>query len=135
MDTQATSNTFVLTFTQCKQIIDNGEDLRDTLENLNDQPRWLTDMGAIDSVSELQAILQGGCESGAYMPAVTYSTALDTMNEHGDDIFEYIKQRMGDLPAPRVGDNWSSTAVYYCSMAVELWCSQFSSTLDGVDWD
>ena len=38
------------------------------------------------SPQNIAAIVQGGCASGAYMPAVTYHQALETMSEYGDDI-------------------------------------------------
>ena len=53
-------------------------------------PRWIEqDI----SPSDVAAIVQGGCASGAYMPAVTYYDATQTMNEHGDDILQYIHGR------------------------------------------
>jgi len=52
-----------------------------------DVPAWIEqDITCTD----IAAIIQGGCESGAYMPAVTYRTALDTMSEHGEDVIDYI---------------------------------------------
>ena len=38
----------------------------------------------------IASIHQGGCASGAYMPAVTYWQAIQTMSQHGDDVLEYI---------------------------------------------
>lgn len=53
--------------------------------------------------STIAAICHGGCASGAYMPAVTYSQALRTMGEHGDEVLKYIEDAMGELPAPNAG--------------------------------
>lgn len=126
-----------LTFTQCKQIIQNHD--RDTLEqfidDVNNQPEFISSMQPIDSVCDLQAILQGGCASGAYMPAVSYYTASKCMGEHGDDVLDYIEESLGELPEPEKGTSWSGLAVHYLSCAVELWVSQFSDVLDGVNWD
>lgn len=85
------------------------------------RPQW------IDSVEvyDIAAIQQGGCESGAYMPAVTYFTARETMNEHGDEVLDYIEGCMGSLPDVPEGTSWSGMAVFYLSCAVELWASQF----------
>lgn len=137
-----------LTYSQCKQIASNG-DLRDTVESLQDQPDWLchpvtyhnSENGDTRSVmepanldlSDIQAIQQGGCASGAYMPAVTYWQASKTMAEHGDDVLEYIVDQWGELPTPDNDLSWSGIAVLYLSTAVEIWCAQFD--LDGVDWD
>lgn len=118
-----------LTYTQCKQIAANYP-LRDIVEQLQDQPEWITD--PLD-IADIQAIQQGGCASGAYMPAVTYHKALQTMSEYGDDVLEYIENNYGEIPQPGKGESWSSLAVFYLSMAVELWVGQFD--LDGVDWD
>jgi hypothetical protein len=90
----------------------------------NDQPIWLQAMGGIDDTEELAAIIQGGCASGAFMPAVSYYTATRIMSDHGDDILNYIDSVYGEIPSPQSGESWSGMAVYYCSMAVELWCSE-----------
>jgi hypothetical protein len=83
-------------------------------------PKWIEGDGL--TVQDVEAIVQGGCASGAYMPAVCYNTALKTMGEHGDDIFEYIDEVMGELPSvPKDSQSWSGMAVYYLSVAVELW--------------
>ena len=71
--------------------------------------------------STVAAILQGGCESGAYMPAVTYYQAEKTMGEHGDDVLQYIDVMLGEIPKPSDSTSWSGLAVYYLSTAVELW--------------
>lgn len=71
------SKYFELSFSQCKEIINNGDDLRDFLESVTtNQPEFIISMGAIDSVDDLKSIKDGGCESGVYMPAVTYCTAF-----------------------------------------------------------
>lgn len=119
------SNTFELTYTQCKQIIKNGGDLRDTVERLNDQPDWLLEMGGINDVAELLAIKQDGCASGAFMPAVTYHTALEIMGGHGGDVLDYLDNVLGEIPAPKKGESWHGMAAFYLSIAVEEWCQQF----------
>ncbi len=120
-----------LTYTQCKQMSEIGL-LRDQIEALNDQPVWITCNQDLDMI-DIQGIQQGGCASGAYMPAVTYYTAVQTMSEHGNDIFDYIETLWGEVPQPETVISWSALAVFYLSMAVELWCNQFD--LDGVNWD
>ena len=45
-----------------------------------DVPAWIKD--GITNY-DVASINEGGCASGAYMPAVTYHEALETMNEHG----------------------------------------------------
>ena len=83
-----------------------------------DVPAWIDqDITPYD----IAAIVQGGCASGAYMPAVTYHTARETMNEHGDDVLSCIEDMYGKSPEPPAGTSWSGIAVHYLSMAVELW--------------
>ena len=90
-------------------------------------PRWID--SEIDG-TQVAAIIQGGCASGAYMPAVTYHEASATMEEHGDDVFDYICDAYGELPQPKVHESWSGIAVFYLSVAVELWASNVLSALE-----
>ncbi len=95
-----------------------------------DLPAWISsDL----SPYEVAAIVNGGCASGAYMPAVTYHKALETMAEHGDDVLQYIEDALGDLPQPPRDTSWSGLAVFYLSTAVELWASSVESDLESLD--
>ncbi len=120
-----------LTYTQCKQLAGIGV-LRDQIDALNDQPEWITCNQSLDMI-DIKGIKQGGCASGAYMPAVTYDTAEQTMSDHSWDIFDYIKEHYREVPQPETVTTWNSLAAFYLSLAVELWCAQFD--LDGVNWD
>lgn len=99
-----------------------------------DCPDWVdSDLTGED----IEAIQQGGCASGAYMPAVTYSTARDVMNDHGDDVLQFIEDYGCDhffqLPS---GTSWSGIAVHFLSIAVELWAQMFEIIEDDDDdWD
>lgn len=81
---------------------------------------------------DIEAIQQGGCASGAYMPAVTYYNARQVMAEHGDGVLDYIGEHYGlenaTIPS---GSSWSGIAVFYLSTAVEIWASTFD--LDDLD--
>lgn len=95
-----------------------------------DVPRWIQqDISANDVIS----ICQGGCASGAYMPAVTYYQARETMGEHGDDVLQYIEDQLGELPAVPTGESWSGIAVFFLSVAVELWASSTLTELEALD--
>lgn len=85
------------------------------------------------SPSDVAAICQGGCASGAYMPAVTYHSALKTMSDHGDEVLQYIEDNAGELPAPKKGESWAGMAVFYLSVAVELWASGAESVLEDLE--
>ena len=117
-----------ITYSQCKQLTVN-HNLREIIASLSDQPAWITQ--ELD-IADIQAIQQGGCASGAYMPAVTYYDALETMRRHGDEVIEYLSDNYGDMPVPE-GLSWSHLNVYFLSSAVECWASQFD--LEGVNWD
>lgn len=81
---------------------------------------------------DVAAIMQGGCESGAYMPAVTYHQALATMTEHGDNILDYLEETMDELPVPSAPTSWSGFACFYLSCAVEMWAFAIEPELENV---
>lgn len=72
------------------------------------------------SPATVAAIIQGGCESGAYMPAVTYATAMETMAEHGDEIIQSLEDAMGE-PVEQTITSWPLLATRLVSTAVEDW--------------
>lgn len=92
-----------------------------------DVPAWIDDD---ISPADVAAIVQGGCASGAYMPAVTYWQALETMTRHGDDVLQYIDDALGEVPAPKPGESWGGIAVHYLSTAVELWAHGIMGQLE-----
>ena len=97
-----------------------------------DVPQWI-DGSWIHKITpcDVAAILQGGCSSGAWMPAVTYWQALETMNEYGDDIIEYLNDYDGTVPTPpETCIYWSSLAVFFLSYAVELWASSVEDEIN-----
>ena len=95
-----------------------------------DVPRWIDQE---ISPSTVAAIVQGGCASGAYMPAVTYHEAQQTMNEHGDDVLQYIQDTLGELPKPKDEESWHGIACHYVSCAVELWASGAEAELQEIE--
>ena len=92
-------------------------------------PGWIDDD---ISPADVAAILQGGCASGAYMPAVTYHTAAKIMEWHGDNVLEYIESNYGPLPDVN-GQGWSQMACTYLSCAVELWACSVESELEAFE--
>lgn len=93
-------------------------------------PDWIDqDIAA----STIASICQGGCASGAYMPAVTYYQASRIMSDHGDDVLQYIDDCLGELPQPERGESWSGLACFYLSCAVEIWASDILSQLESLD--
>ena len=124
-----------LTFTQCKQLAANVADIRVFLESVNAQPDFMQfEQMGVDSVAELQSIINSGCASNAHR-SVYYYDAAQCMALHGDDVLEYIENVLGELPAIEIGTSWNQIASVYLTTAIELWCGGFAGDLDGVDWD
>ena len=95
-----------------------------------DVPKWIeSDICAITIAS----IVQGGCASGSYMPAVIYRNALRTMSDYGDDVLQYIDDVMGELPSPSRGESWGGMACFYLSYAVELWAGDIMGRLEELE--
>lgn len=92
-----------------------------------DIPAWI---GSDITPNDIAAIIQGGCASGAYMPAVTYWQAIKTMSEHGDDVLQYLEDELGELPAHDSSISWAGLACHYLSCAVELWASSIEDELE-----
>jgi hypothetical protein len=86
--------------------------------NSTQLPKWISqDL----SPSDIAAICQSDCASGAYMPAVEYYSASQTMAEHGDDVLDFLQDTTGGLLYPPQDSSWSQFACFYLSRAVELW--------------
>lgn len=92
-----------------------------------DVPAWI-DQDI--SPQDIAAINQGGCASGAYMPAVTYHQALATMHEYGDDVLQYLEDGLGEIPDVPKDQSWAGIACFYLSAAVELWASSVEDEVE-----
>lgn len=90
-------------------------------------PYWLDQEIGVSTVA---SIVQSGCNSGAYMPAVTYYRALATMGNFGDDVIDYIQAQLGETPKPSAGESWGGMACHYLSLAVELWAGDTLALLE-----
>jgi ketosteroid isomerase-like protein len=89
-----------------------------------DVPAWIDQNIQFDQVA---AINEGGCASGAYMPAVTYEDAQKTMNEYGDDVLQFIDESGYEISgADLLGKSWAGMACMLLSTAVELWAMNIS---------
>lgn len=89
-------------------------------------PAWIEQEIAASTIA---SITQGGCASGAYMPAVTYWTANDVMASYGDDVLDYISNTLGELPTPPAFESWKGRASFYLAYAVELWAGDMLGQL------
>jgi hypothetical protein len=98
-------------------------------------PAWIDQEIGVSTVA---SIVQSGCDSGAYMPAVTYWQAKETMGNFGDAALQYVEDMLGELPSPfdkYESVSWGGMAVFYLSLAVELWASDTLAllTMEGDD--
>jgi hypothetical protein len=74
------------------------------------------------TVYTVEAILHSGCDSGAYMPAVTYWDAKQTMSQQGDEITGFLHDH--DYSVSIISDDtWGEICVRFLSAAVSLWCA------------
>ena len=101
--------------------------LMDLTDCIPDLPDWIEED---ITIFDIENIIQGGCASGAYMPAVTYSTALDTMQEYGDDILDYIQNCYDPFAADLRSQSWAGLACHFLSAAVEMWAGEAHSSLE-----
>lgn len=83
----------------------------------------------IISPYDVAAILQGGCNSGAWMPAVTYSTATKILDKHEDEILNLI-EGCGPFSFDPGKDSLGGFRCKLVSCAVEAWCSAVESLLE-----
>ena len=74
--------------------------------------------------NQVAAIVQGGCASGAYMPAVEYMKAARTMTEHPgvlEYLDDYLDHDTSEYALIQRGDTWEGIATRLLSLAVEVW--------------
>jgi len=79
----------------------------------------------------IAAIEQGGCASGAYMPAAYYSRAAATMAEHGDAVLDHLADCFGsDIPLPNMSEtSWAGLASHFLMAAVDVWAFNVADEL------
>jgi hypothetical protein len=114
-----------------KEIWDCETPIRELLDC--EIPAWIEQEMPDISAQTIAAICQGGCASGAYMPACWYDDAQRVMSKHGDDVLDYIEGCCGELPNPfqqYESVSWSGMASFFLSYAVELWASCVMAELE-----
>lgn len=84
------------------------------------------------SMFDVQDIATHGCESGVWMPAVTYHVAKTVMHIHGDEIFDYLSDHEC-LNTALLAESFSGLCVIALSVAVELWAQNIMSHCEGID--
>ena len=105
---------------------------RPTSELGIEPPGWIQET---ISTLDVAAIIEGGCKSGTYPPAVEYRQALETMNAYGDEIIEFICNNQWEVPRFEI-TSWPRGAVKILSVAVEMWCNNVAGELaERIRWD
>ena len=116
---------------------------RDTLMRLYSVDRPVSDYGIEPpgwisepiSTHGVAVIIEWGCASGTYPPAVSYTQALETMRRYGDEIFEFIRNNQWEVPRFEIL-SWKAGAVKIVSTAVEMWCDNVAGELaERIRWD
>lgn len=101
------------------------------VSDTEDVPGWIeSDI----TWGDVLAIRQGGCASGAYMPAATYHQAAATMADFGDLVLEHLEECLGEIPQPPADSSWSGMACFYLSLAVETWAHGLELPDGCEDW-
>ena len=85
------------------------------------------------TVCDVRAICQGGCASGAYMPAVVYFDAKQTMAEHGEEVFDFIVDRLGESALDNDCTSFGMKCCAWMSSAVELWAFDALSLIEELE--
>lgn len=80
-------------------------------------PEWIM---PVDSET-IREIAVYGCASGCYMPAVTYSTAKQTMQEHGESVVTYLEDTGYSFTFDPTEHSWAGFCCDVLSAAVEHW--------------
>ena len=85
------------------------------------------------SGTDIAAVIQGGCASGAWMPAVTYWQSAEILQKYEDEILELLAHAGVDMAMliSAEQDNRESYRDLGCklvSAAVEIWCCRFEQS-------
>jgi hypothetical protein len=109
-----------------------------------DVPDWIEPDVTLGTVV---AITEEGCASGAYMPACLHDRARETMAEHGEEVLDYLAERLylsGERLTLGEGGSWSELerlnflpdpqklAGKVLSAAVECWAAEVMDLLEEV---
>jgi hypothetical protein len=75
------------------------------------------------NTSDVMAVYQSGCDSGAWINACTCHLAMKTMLDYGNEVLDFLERSGGEVMvniSERAG--WFGLACHLVSRAVEEWC-------------
>lgn len=121
---------FTLTFTQAKTLIEDlGRDTVETFINdINDQPEFMENLGVIDSVGELVALYESGCAANAHK-SVYYHDAQQCMIECSDSIESQLECEDFTIKWNPAEETFSQFCSKCCVIAVESYIRQFEEVI------
>lgn len=122
---------FQLTFTQAKALIEElGRDTVETFINdINDQPEFMENLGVIDSVSELVALYESGCAACAHK-SVYYHAAQQCMIECSDSVESQLECEELPITWNPSEDTFAQFCSTCCVIAVEGYIRQFEEVIE-----
>lgn len=92
-------------------------------EILGNVPNFLnSDTFGIITPYDVAGILQGGCASGSWMPAVTYGTATGILLEHESEVLDLI-EGYGAFTFDPENESLGGFHCKLVSCGVEIWCA------------
>lgn len=100
-----------------------------------EQPSFVVDVQPL-SGTDIAAVIQGGCASGAWMPAVTYNRAAEILRDHEGEVFVLLEDA-GIDPAtlPGASRSYRQFGCDLVSAAVEVWCARWADHAGEVLWN
>jgi len=122
---------FTLTYSQVKTLINTLD--RDTVEtfinDINDQPEFMENLGVIDSVSELIALYESGCGSNAHK-ACFYYDAKQCMIECSDSVEAQLECEELPIEWKPEEETFAQFCSKCCQIAVESYVRQFEEIIE-----
>ncbi|ADX87833.1 hypothetical protein 2003DhaA_0090 [Vibrio phage ICP1] len=131
MNTQDNAKYFPLTFSQVKALINTlGRDETETFINdINDQPEFMENLGVVDSVGELINLYESGCASNAHA-SVYYHQAQQCMIECSDSIEGQLECEEMPIEWNPSDESFAQFCSKCCVMAVESYIRQFEEVIE-----
>ena len=131
MNTQTNDKYFILTFSQVKALINElGRDETETFINdINDQPEFMENLGVIDSVSELLSLYQSGCAACAHA-SVYYHQAQQCMLNCSDNVEAQLECEEMPIEWNPGEESFAQFCSKCCVMAVESYIRQFDEVIE-----
>ena len=131
MNTQTNAKYFTLTFSQVKALINElGRDSVETFVNdINDQPEFMENLGVIDSVGELVSLCEQGCASNAHK-SVYYYDAQQCMLKCSDSVEAQLECEELPIEWNPSDETFAQFCSKCCVMAVESYIRQFDEVIE-----